>query len=144
MTDVAVSVHCNPCDVENGTNDAQPHKEATDLNRKKESTVFASERVENGVTVVVDVENQSILKQMGSYHALRVSQCPSIMEEGIENEWVGVEGYDKVSKRQTHHKHIAWKGRHTQTTDRQDSYLEYCRVYSTLVSDHEMNHVLLS
>lgn len=54
-----------------------------------------------------------------SYHALCVSQCPSIMEKRIENEWVGVEGYNKVSKCQTHHKHIPWRGRE----DKQDSSL---------------------
>lgn len=48
---------------------------------------------------------------MWSYHALCVSQCPTIVEEGIENQGVGIEGYHKVSKCQTHHKHITWKGR---------------------------------
>ncbi len=50
-----------------------------------------------------------------SYHALSVSQCPSIMEESIENQWVGVEGYHEVSKCQTHHKHITWRGRNRET-----------------------------
>lgn len=35
------------------------------------------------------------------------------MEEGVEDQGVGVEGYHKVSKRQTHHKHITWKDRGT-------------------------------
>lgn len=39
MTDVAVPVHCNPSDVEDGANDTQPHKEATDLYRGKETSV---------------------------------------------------------------------------------------------------------
>lgn len=43
---------------------------------------------------------------MRPYHALCVSQCPSVMEESIENQGVWVEGYHKVSKGQTHHKHI--------------------------------------
>ena len=33
------------------------------------------------------------------------------MEEGIENQGVGIEGYHEVSKCQTHYEHIAWKGR---------------------------------
>lgn len=50
---------------------------------------------------------------MWPYHALSISQCPSIMEEGVEDQGVGVEGYHKVSERQTHHKHITWKDRGT-------------------------------
>lgn len=42
----------------------------------------------------------------GSHHALRVPQCPSIVKEGIEDQWVGIEGYHQVSKGQTHHKHV--------------------------------------
>lgn len=30
------------------------------------------------------------------------------MEEGIEDQWVGIEGYHQVSKGQTHHEHITW------------------------------------
>lgn len=52
---------------------------------------------------------------MWSYHALSVSQCPSVMEEGIENQGVGVEGYHEVSKCQTHYKHITWRGTNRDT-----------------------------
>lgn len=73
-----------------------------------------------------------MLSLMWSYHALCVSQCPSIMEESIENQGVGVEGYHEVSKCQTHHKHITWRGRH------RGSYLIY--IYSNLLSYCEMSH----
>lgn len=36
VTDVAVSVHRDPGDVEDGTDDTQPHEETTDLNRERE------------------------------------------------------------------------------------------------------------
>lgn len=49
MTDVAVSVHCNPSDVKNGTNDTQSHKETTDLKRKTERKMFVSECVDFGL-----------------------------------------------------------------------------------------------
>lgn len=51
---------------------------------------------------------------MPSYHALRVSQCPTVMEEGVQNQGVGVEGYHEVGECQTHHKDITWTGRHTE------------------------------
>lgn len=35
MTDVAISIHCNPSDVENGTDHTQPHEETADLNGEK-------------------------------------------------------------------------------------------------------------
>ena len=51
MTDVAVSVYCNPSDVENGADDTQPHEETTDLNGEKERVqVFVSDCVGYEVT----------------------------------------------------------------------------------------------
>lgn len=52
---------------------------------------------------------------MRSYHALRVSQCPTVMEEGVQDQGVGVEGYHKVGECQTHHEDITWTGGHRET-----------------------------
>lgn len=49
MTDVAVSVHCNPSDVKNGTDDTQSHKETTDLKKKTERKLFVSDCVDLGL-----------------------------------------------------------------------------------------------
>lgn len=49
------------------------------------------------------------VERWGSHHALRVPQCPSIVEEGIKDQWVGIEGYHQVSKGQTHHEHVTWR-----------------------------------
>lgn len=52
MTDIAVSVHCNTSDVENGANDTQTHQETTDLYGKKGRGLFVSDC--NGRVVEVD------------------------------------------------------------------------------------------
>lgn len=44
---------------------------------------------------------------MGAYHALSVTQCPLVVEEGVKNQGVWIEGHHKVRKRQTHHKDVA-------------------------------------
>lgn len=57
MADIAVSVHRNSSDVENGTDDTEPHKETTDLNRKKESEVFLSDCAGSMLIAAVVVVN---------------------------------------------------------------------------------------
>lgn len=48
---------------------------------------------------------------MGFYHALCVSKSPTVMEESVEYQGIRIEGYHKVSKCQTHNKHITLRGR---------------------------------
>lgn len=50
---------------------------------------------------------------MRPYHALSVSKGPAVMKESVEDQGIGIEGYHKVSKRQTHHEHITWRGKLT-------------------------------
>lgn len=99
MADVAVSVHRDPRDVKNGSDDTETHEETADLKKKKAWTGESR----NVPDVRLAVRNR---RRWDSHHALCVSQCPSIMEEGIEDQWVGIEGYHQVSKGQTHHEHI--------------------------------------
>lgn len=64
MTDVAVSVHCNPSDVKNGTDDTQSHKETTDLKKKTERKMFVSDCVDLGLLWLrVNLKKQNKQKQ---------------------------------------------------------------------------------
>lgn len=105
MADVAVPVNRDARDVKDGADDTQPHEEAADLGRR-----MGEEGHAWGYQGLWGRLSGSSLSLMNAYHALSVTQRPLVVEEGVQNQGVWVEGHHEVRKRQTDHKDITCEG----------------------------------